>query len=277
MTVALRSVALAVPSLSSALERLGNLGLPAVEIEGSSDEAGVRCVGVGRQRLELWDRKALVSLESAAPGPFPFITLSADSRAAGRALGAGLRKDRSAWLTIDALGATVRIVEHRDVECSVGDTGLFRIESLPWAVTDRARAREELHDALGIDPSPDYSDLVFPELRTTNTLFFLGDESYLDANESIDGRGPIAKQVADRGSGQFAIVLEPRDLDQAVAQIRQRGVPTLTPAPVELGVRWRDGTDGIAARILAIDPSYLFGARVFISEPTFPWPLNRKE
>jgi hypothetical protein len=36
-------------------------------------------------------------------------------------------------------------------------------------------------------------------------------------------------------------------------------------------VRWKDGTEGSAARIVMVDRSFLDGARIFISAPTFPW------
>jgi hypothetical protein len=100
---------------------------------------------------------------------------------------------------------------------------------------------------------------------------FVGDDSYIDFNEPTDPQSPTARRLASAGNGAFALVLEPHDFDAAVGALQERAVPTVTREPVDLRVVWRDGTTGSAARIISLDRAFTCGARIFVSEPTFPW------
>ena len=280
MSPALASVGLSVPSIGEAVERFNNLGLPVVASGASRLFGADQCsLGVGQHRLNLIasgdsDWKTIVGTPS---GPFPYFSLRVEDLDPYRMRKGFLQeteRDGSLWVALPKTGTIVSLIVEQPVESLVGPSGMSRIESLPWAVANREEAKQELAEVLGLSVDPQYSDLVFPDLQTTNSLVFLGQESYLDLNETIGESGPIGRHVSRRGNGQFAVVLEPEDLDAAADFLASRGVPTVTPAPVELRVLWPDGRNGRAARILSIERSYLFGARVFLSEPTFPWPTD---
>ena len=112
---------------------------------------------------------------------------------------------------------------------------------------------------------------MFPDLQSTNALLFVGRDSYIDFNEPTDSSSLTARRLAKGGNGVFALVIEPREFDTALAELKRQQVPTVAPEPIDLRVVWRDGTQGSAARIMSIDKSFTFGARIFVSEPTFPW------
>jgi hypothetical protein len=148
---------------------------------------------------------------------------------------------------------------------------IARIESIPWATHDARAAAAALERELELGAHDRYSGLVFPDVGTTNRLVMVGQSSYLDFNEPISDHAPVRKTLQSVGNSAYAIVLEPHDFDGHVARMQADRIPTVTSAPVELRVRWNDGSSGSAARILAVDRGFLHGLRVFISAPTFPW------
>lgn len=151
------------------------------------------------------------------------------------------------------------------------ESPLARIESIPWAAADAAKAAAALEALTGLIPSEEWSGLDFPDLGTRNRLVFAGPHGYLDFNEATRPGVPLHKLVERQGSGIYAVVLEPVDFDGYVDEVRTQGIPTVTPEPVDLRVRWKDGSEGSAARIVMIDRAFVDGARIFISRPTFPW------
>lgn len=148
---------------------------------------------------------------------------------------------------------------------------LSRIESIPWAVKRADEVAADLLRLLGLQQSEPFSDLWFPDLGVRNRLLFAGPRCYLDLNQPDNDESPMARHLARFGDGIFAVVIEPHDLDQVGADLHQRGVPLLATQPVDLRVQWRDGTHGIAARVLAVNRHFTHGARIFFSAPTFPW------
>jgi hypothetical protein len=277
--LSLDGVALAVPSLDEAVERFARLGLPAGDA-WSHPALDARCcsLSVGPHRLVLVETVPSAPLSAPVPlgrGPFPYLCLRVECldpyRSQPAAVPAPGVAGPAVWLALEAAGGAVEVVRSAPRPSTVGDTAILRIESLPWAVAARGGPADELAATLGLVPDPSVSNLVFPDLSTTNSLVFVGPDCYLDLNEATDASSPVARQVGRRGNGQFAIVLEPDDLDAAVGTIRSRGVPTSTQAPIDLKVTWPDGRRGTAARIIAVDRDYAYGARIFLSEPTFPW------
>jgi Glyoxalase/Bleomycin resistance protein/Dioxygenase superfamily len=261
----LHHVALRTTALDEAIENFGRIGLPVVE---SRDHpvlgARAAILGVGHHRVVL--------VEDDGPS-FAYLALrySGDGdRPAG-----GSRRDglfgAGEWLRLDVAGSAVELLAGQPEERVVGDTGLWRIESIPWSVSDRAAAADEATRVLGLTRSEEHSELVFPDLHSTNSLMPLGEDCYIDFNQPTDESSPTARRLASQGNGFFALVLEPEDFDRAVAKLAEREVPTVTAEPVELRVIWRDGTPGIAARIISLDRKFTAGARIFVSEPTFPW------
>jgi hypothetical protein len=154
---------------------------------------------------------------------------------------------------------------------SAPDSSLARIESIPWAAADAGKAAAALEALTGLAASEEWSGLEFPDLGTRNRLVFAGPHGYVDFNEPTRPGVPIHKLVERQGSGIYAVVLEPVDFDGYVEGLEAAGVPTVTPQPIDLRVRWKDGTEGSAARIVMVDRAYVDGARIFVSSPTFPW------
>ena len=54
--------------------------------------------------------------------------------------------------------------------------------------------------------------------------FFRFAESYVELVSNIDDTGPIAKRLAERGEGVHIVAMQVDDLDQAVAELRGKGV-----------------------------------------------------
>jgi hypothetical protein len=169
----------------------------------------------------------------------------------------------------EALGTTIELAAAPIP--AAPQSPLARVESIPWAVADGNKAAMALEGLTGLIASEEWSGLEFPDLGTRNRLVFAGPHSYLDFNEAIRAGVPVHKLVERQGSGIYAVVLEPVDFDGYVDGLWSSGVPTVTPRPVDLRVRWKDGSEGSAARIVMVDRSFVDGARIFISEPTFPW------
>jgi catechol 2,3-dioxygenase-like lactoylglutathione lyase family enzyme len=275
MTVTgLHHVAIRVDSLDDAIEHYGQIGLPVISREHhpvTNTEAAV--LGVGQHRILLvasGDHDA--TRYDLTPGPFAYLSLRTtdDTGSGDIATQQGLFGP-GRWLTLPFANSAVELLSVEPAESVVGATGLWRIESIPWSVSDRAAATAEAGQRLGLTRSEADSDLVFPDLHSTNSLLFVGDDSYVDFNEPTDPQSPTARRLASSGNGAFALVLEPSDFDATVAALRERHVPTVTPDPVDLRVVWRDGTTGSAARIISLDRAFTGGARIFVSEPTFPW------
>jgi hypothetical protein len=169
----------------------------------------------------------------------------------------------------EALGTTIELAAV-PIPSAPGSP-LARIESIPWAAADADKAATALEALTGLQASEEWSGLEFPDLGTRNRLVFAGPHAYLDFNEATRPGVPLHKLVERQGSGIYAVVLEPEDFDGYVAGLREAGIPTVTPEPVDLRVRWKNGTEGSAARIVMVDRSFVDGARIFVSEPTFPW------
>jgi hypothetical protein len=169
----------------------------------------------------------------------------------------------------EALGTTIELATAPIPSAS--DSPLARVESIPWAAADADKAATALEAMTGLTASTEWSGLEFPDLGTRNRLVFAGPHGYLDFNEPTRPGVPLHKLVERQGSGVYAVVLEPENFDEYVDGLRRSGVPTVTPEPIDLRVRWKDGSEGSAARILMLDRGFVDGARIFISEPTFPW------
>lgn len=274
MTVTgLHSVAIRVDSLNDAVEHYARIGLPIVAREQHPIcHTRAAVLGVGSHRIVLIEAGDEHTEQELTPGPFAYLSLCATDEAGSGALTLheglfGLGR----WLTLPTANTAVELLTLEPAEPVVGDSGLWRIESIPWSVSDRAAATAEAGARLGLTRTDDNSDLFFPDLHSTNSMLFLGDDSYVDFNEPTDPQSPTARRLASSGNGAFALVLEPHDFDAAVASLRAKEVPTVTPEPVDLRVIWRDGTTGSAARIISLDRKFTCGARIFVSEPTFPW------
>lgn len=54
--------------------------------------------------------------------------------------------------------------------------------------------------------------------------FFRFPASFVELVSNIDGTGPIAKRLAERGEGVHLIAMKVDDVDKAVAELREKGV-----------------------------------------------------
>ena len=54
--------------------------------------------------------------------------------------------------------------------------------------------------------------------------FFRFADSYVELVSNIDDQGPIAKRLAEKGEGVHLIAMQVDDLEQAVADLRGKGV-----------------------------------------------------
>jgi hypothetical protein len=169
----------------------------------------------------------------------------------------------------EALGTTIELAAAPIP--AAPDSPLARVESIPWAAADAGKAAIALEALTGLVASEKWSGLEFPDLGTRNRLVFAGQHGYLDFNEAVRPGVPVHKLVERQGSGIYAVVLEPVDFDGYLDGLRSSGVPTVTPRPIDLRVRWKDGSEGSAAQIMMVERAFVDGARIFISEPTFPW------
>jgi methylmalonyl-CoA/ethylmalonyl-CoA epimerase len=102
-----------------------------------------------------------------------------------------------------------------------------RIEHIAIAVKSMAKMREVMEEKLGL--SLEYEEHL-PQYRTRLAMYPVG-QTYLELLESDSPESETAQWIADRGEGLFHICLEVEHIDDALAELKQKGVALLDESP----------------------------------------------
>jgi methylmalonyl-CoA/ethylmalonyl-CoA epimerase len=102
-----------------------------------------------------------------------------------------------------------------------------RIEHIAIAVKSMAKMREVMEEKLGL--SLEYEEHL-PQYRTRLAMYPVG-QTYLELLESDSPESETAQWIAARGEGLFHICLEVEHIDDALAELKQKGVALLDEKP----------------------------------------------
>ncbi|MBO8167565.1 MAG: methylmalonyl-CoA epimerase [Thermoanaerobacteraceae bacterium] len=128
-----------------------------------------------------------------------------------------------------------------------------KIDHIGIAVKSIEKARKFYEGVLGMNVT-EIEEV--PEQKVKVAFLPTGD-SELELLESTDPDGPIAKFIAAKGEGIQHIALRVDDIEQALAELKEKGVRLIDEKP-------RRGAGG--ARIAFIHPKATFGTLVELCE-----------
>src|SRR3974377_577582 len=95
-----------------------------------------------------------------------------------------------------------------------------RIEHIAIAVKSMARMREVMEEKLGL--SLEYEEHL-PQYHTRLAMYPVG-QTYLELLESDSPQSETSEWIKARGEGLFHICLEVDDIEDALAELKQKGV-----------------------------------------------------
>ncbi|MFO7838546.1 MAG: methylmalonyl-CoA epimerase [Desulfosalsimonadaceae bacterium] len=126
---------------------------------------------------------------------------------------------------------------------------LLKVDHIGIAVSDMEQARTFWTDILGL---PHAGDEIVSEQKVKTGFFPVG-ESEVELLESTEPDGPIAKYIEKKGQGIQHVAFQVDDIDQALAELKEKGVRLIDENP-------RKGAGG--ARIAFLHPSATNGVLV---------------
>lgn len=116
-----------------------------------------------------------------------------------------------------------------------------RVEHVAIAVRNMKKMRDIFENKLGIEM--EYEEHI-PRYETTLAMYPIG-ETYLEVLESNNPDSETNRWIDEKGEGLFHICLEVENIDEALAELKEKGVELIDNEP-------RIGHGG--ARIAFIDP-----------------------
>jgi methylmalonyl-CoA/ethylmalonyl-CoA epimerase len=102
-----------------------------------------------------------------------------------------------------------------------------RIEHVAIAVKSMARMREVMEEKLGL--SLEYEEHL-PQYHTRLAMYPIG-QTYLELLQSDNEESETSKWIATRGEGLFHICLEVDHIEDALAELKQKGVALIDQKP----------------------------------------------
>jgi methylmalonyl-CoA/ethylmalonyl-CoA epimerase len=102
-----------------------------------------------------------------------------------------------------------------------------RIEHIAIAVKSMARMREVMEEKLGL--SLEYEEHL-PQYHTRLAMYPIG-QTYLELLEADSPESETAEWIATRGEGLFHICLEVDHIEDALAELKQKGVALIDEKP----------------------------------------------
>ena len=117
-----------------------------------------------------------------------------------------------------------------------------RIEHIAIAVKSMARMRAVMEEKLGL--SLEYEEHL-PQYHTRLAMYPIG-QTYLELLEADSPESETAEWIATRGEGLFHICLEVDHIEDALAELKQKGVALIDEKP---------RTGHANSRIAFLDPS----------------------
>jgi methylmalonyl-CoA/ethylmalonyl-CoA epimerase len=130
---------------------------------------------------------------------------------------------------------------------------VLKIDHLGIAVNSIEEAKKLFHDILGLKFE---GTETVAEQKVTTAFFPVGD-SEVELLESTAPDGPIAKYLEKRGEGIQHIAFRVDDLDQALAELKEKGIRLIDEKP-------RRGAGG--AKIAFLHPKSTHGVLIELSE-----------
>jgi methylmalonyl-CoA/ethylmalonyl-CoA epimerase len=102
-----------------------------------------------------------------------------------------------------------------------------RIEHVAIAVKSMAKAREIFEDKLGL--SLEYQEHL-PQYNTSLAMYPVG-QTYIELLQSDGADSETSKWIAEHGEGLYHICLEVEDIEQALAELKAKGVKLIDETP----------------------------------------------
>jgi methylmalonyl-CoA/ethylmalonyl-CoA epimerase len=102
-----------------------------------------------------------------------------------------------------------------------------RIEHIAIAVESMARMREVMEEKLGL--SLEYEEHL-PQYHTRLAMYPVG-QTYLELLEADSPESETAEWIATHGEGLFHICLEVDHIEDALAELKQKGVALIDEKP----------------------------------------------
>ena len=102
-----------------------------------------------------------------------------------------------------------------------------RIEHIAIAVKSMARMREVMEEKLGL--SLEYEEHL-PQYHTRLAMYPIG-QTYLELLEADSPESETAEWIATHGEGLFHICLEVNHIEDALAELKQKGVALIDEKP----------------------------------------------
>ena len=102
-----------------------------------------------------------------------------------------------------------------------------RIEHIAIAVKSMARMREVMEEKLGL--LLEYEEHL-PQYHTRLAMYPVG-QTYLELLESDNAESETSEWIATRGEGLFHICLEVDHIEDALAELKQKGVALIDEKP----------------------------------------------
>ena len=130
---------------------------------------------------------------------------------------------------------------------------VLKIDHLGIAVNSIEEAKKLFHDILGLKFE---GTETVAEQKVTTAFFPVGD-SEVELLESTAPDGPIAKYLEKRGEGIQHIAFRVDDLNQALAELKEKGIRLIDEKP-------RRGAGG--AKIAFLHPKSTHGVLIELSE-----------
>jgi methylmalonyl-CoA/ethylmalonyl-CoA epimerase len=127
------------------------------------------------------------------------------------------------------------------------------IDHIGIAVKSIEEGKKFFADVLGLK----FEKTEIIEEQKVKTGFFPITDSELELLESTEPDGPVAKFIEARGQGVQHIAFRVENLDEALAELKEKGVPLIDQEP-------RKGAGG--ARIAFIHPKETSGVLVELCE-----------
>ena len=130
---------------------------------------------------------------------------------------------------------------------------ILHIDHIGVAVNSNAEGKVFWSDILGL---PYEGEETVTEQKVTTAFMPVG-ESEVELLESTDADGPISKFIEKKGQGIHHIAFRVENIDQALAELKEKGVQLIDEAP-------RKGAGG--ARIAFLHPKATGGVLVELCE-----------
>jgi methylmalonyl-CoA/ethylmalonyl-CoA epimerase len=102
-----------------------------------------------------------------------------------------------------------------------------RIEHIAIAVKSMAKMREVMEEKLGL--SLEYQEHL-PQYHTRLAMYPVG-QTYLELLESDSPQSETSEWIATRGEGLYHICLEVDDIEDALAELKHKGVALIDEKP----------------------------------------------